>query len=573
MGIYLFFNVKIHIFVSRMTKYFSVEDRRNEFISRARKKFGDKYDLSGVNYVNNKTKVNVICPEHGLFQIRPAAFINGHGCPKCASKIAGVKRGKKQRMTRDAFIKKAKAIHGDKYDYSKVIYNGANEKIRIICPEHGEFLQRPGNHLNGDGCPKCANKRKSINKTKSTEDFIEEARAIHGNKYDYSKVKYNGAHEKVCIICPEHGEFWQTPHNHLKGHGCPFCANKFKTTMDFVSAASIIHDGKYDYSKVEYKDAHTKVCIICPKHGEFWQTPFNHINDHGCPKCVRQISKWEQEVYDFIVSLGISAEHSNREILEGREIDIYLPEERIGIECDGLRWHNETHKPKNYHLEKTKACEEKGVRLIHIFEDEWVHNSEIWKSMLRNMFGETENRIYARNCEVREVNAREKRRFLKHNHIQGNAQSRYNYGLFHDGELVSLMTFGNPRINMGGRKKEGSYELVRFCNKINTNVVGGAGKLFSHFVKGHNPSEIVSYSDKRWATGKLYTILGFENVHDSRPNYFYVNNLTRENRFKYRKSVLVNEGYDKDKTEHQIMFERGIYRIYDCGTKVWKWKK
>jgi hypothetical protein len=127
--------------------------------------------------------------------------------------------------------------------------------------------------------------------------------------------------------------------------------------------------------------------------------------------------------------------------------------------------------------------------------------------MLRNMFGKTENRIYARNCEVREVNAREKRRFLKHNHIQGNAQSRYNYGLFHDGELVSLMTFGNPRINMGGRKKEGSYELVRFCNKINTNVVGGAGKLFSHFVEEHSPSEIVSYSDKRWATGKLYTIL------------------------------------------------------------------
>ena len=494
-----------------MTKYFSVEDRRNEFISRAREKFGDKYDLSGVNYVNNKTKVDIICPEHGLFQIRPAAFINGNGCPKCASKIAGVKRGKKQRMTMDAFVKKAKAIHGNKYDYSKVIYNGANEKIRIICPEHGEFLQRPGNHLNGDGCPKCANERKSINKTKSTEDFIEEARAIHGNKYDYSKVKYNGAHEKVCIICPEHGEFWQTP--------------------------------------------------------------FNHINDHGCPKCVRQISKWEQEVYDFIVSLGIGAEHSNREILEGREIDIYLPEEHIGIECDGLRWHNETHKPKNYHLEKTMACEEKGVRLIHIFEDEWVHNSEIWKSMLRNMFGKIDDRIYARNCEVREITAREKRRFLKHNHIQGNAQSTFNYGLFHNGELVSLMTFGNPRINMGGKKKDGSYELVRFCNKINTNVIGGAGKLFSHFVKEHNPSEIVSYSDKRWATGKLYEILGFENTHDSRPNYFYVDNLTRENRFKYRKSELVKEGYDKNKTEHEIMLERGIFRIYDCGTKVWKWLK
>jgi hypothetical protein len=134
------------------------------------------------------------------------------------------------------------------------------------------------------------------------------------------------------------------------------------------------------------------------------------------------------------------------------------------------------------------------------------------------------------------------------------------------------MTFGLPRINMGGKKEEGSYELVRFCNKLNTNVVGGASKLFRHFVETMNPIGIVSYSDKRWSLGNLYKVLGFKHTHDSKPNYFYVDGMERKNRLGFRKSVLVNEGYDREKSEHEIMMDREIYRIYDCGTMVWKWK-
>lgn len=551
--------------------------KKKDFLTKANTVHNNKYGYEKVPEIfRTHDKIEIVCPIHGSFFQVAKDHLNGRGCKKC-----GVMKSSETRTyTKDEFVKKARKIHGDFYDYDKVAYKKGRDKVVITCPIHGDFEQTPIKHLFGHGCPECANEKKSNEQRNNIHDVIVRFNEIHNNKYTYVlDGKYKNNKSKIHIICPIHGDFFKTINSHLKGEGCPKCSHEKLLSMEtcstetFIEKAKKVHGDVYSYEKTLYRRSKEPVIITCKKHGDFKQLPNFHLMGSGCPKCVRQISKWEQEVYDFIVSLGISAEHSNREILEGREIDIYLPEEHIGIECDGLRWHNETHKPKNYHLEKTRACEEKGVRLIHIFEDEWVHNSEIWKSMLRNMFGKIENRIYARNCEMREVNAREKRRFLKHNHIQGNAQSRYNYGLFHDGELVSLMTFGNPRINMGGRKKDGSYELVRFCNKINTNVVGGAGKLFSHFVKEHNPSEIVSYSDKRWTTGKLYTILGFENVHDSRPNYFYVNNLTRENRFKYRKSVLINEGYDKDKTEHQIMFERGIYRIYDCGTKVWKWKK
>ena len=193
------------------------------------------------------------------------------------------------KITTNEIIAKAKLVHGDKYDYSKVDYVKDYIKVCIICPEHGEFWQRPHAHLQGQGCPKCKSKKQTC----TTDEFIAKAKKIHGDKYDYSKVKYVDAKSKVCVVCPEHGEFWQTPDSHLSGCGCPKCANKNKgeyrrsSKKDFIKKAKEIHGDKYDYSKVEYVNAKTKVCIICPNHGEFWQTPNNHLRGHGCPKCKR----------------------------------------------------------------------------------------------------------------------------------------------------------------------------------------------------------------------------------------------------------------------------------------------
>lgn len=191
-------------------------------------------------------------------------------------------------ITTENFIKRARNVHGDKYDYSKTEYKGPKNKICIICPEHGEFWQLPHSHLSGNGCRKCNTKKQ----TKSKGEFIEDAKKVHGDKYDYSKVEYINSHTKVCIICPEHGEFWQFPYSHLNGFGCRKCANNLisekqkNTKEEFIEKARKVHGDKYDYSKVEYVDSHTKVCIICPEHGEFWQTPYNHYGaKQGCPKC------------------------------------------------------------------------------------------------------------------------------------------------------------------------------------------------------------------------------------------------------------------------------------------------
>ena len=247
-----------------------------EYIIEAHKVHGDKYDYSKVDYKSKKEKICIICPEHGEFWQIAQSHLSGHGCPKCAIEHCG----DTQRLSKEDFISKAKSIHGDKYDYSKVEYVNAQTKVCIICPEHGEFLQIPNAHLRGNGCPKCGGKL-----VNNTEDFISRSNEIHNNKYDYSKVKYINSQTKVCIICPEHGEFWVTPNNHLRGKGCPKCSGKYKTTQEFIELAKKVHNNKYDYSKTIFVNNATKVCIICPEHGEFWQGPYQHLNGNGCPEC------------------------------------------------------------------------------------------------------------------------------------------------------------------------------------------------------------------------------------------------------------------------------------------------
>lgn len=474
-----------------------------------------------------------------------------------------------KRKSNDEFIREAQLIHDNRYDYSKVEYVNNKTKVCIICPDHGEFWQIPSDHLNGKGCPQCAG---NVRYDKDT--FVEKAKIIHNDRYDYSKVQYVNAHTKVCIICPEHGEFWQTPQKHLAGQGCPKCAGNVHLDNDkFIEASRQIHSGKYDYSNVNYENNHSKVSIICPTHGEFWQMPINHLRGCGCPKCgCSTTSKNEEEIMEF---LGIDGyELHNRDILNGREIDIYIPSLKLGIEYDGLRWHSEIfNKDTNYHLLKTEECERQGIRLIHIFEDEWQYKRDIVKSRLLNLIGKTPNKIYARKCIIKEVDRYTASKFLDENHIQGNCNSSYRYGLYYNDELVSIMTFGKLRKNLGSTDKDGYYELLRFCNKSNTTVIGGASKLFKHFLKEKKPTNVISYADRRWSNGNLYEKLGFTLNHKSKPSYFYVVNDKRENRFKYRKDVLVKGGYDSSKTEHQIMLERGIYRIYDCGCLVYEYKK
>jgi hypothetical protein len=542
-----------------------IKKNTNEFIKEAKKVHGDKYDYSLVEYKKNNLKVKIICPIHGEFEQSPSKHINAkQNCPNCSNE----KIHNKQRKNINDFIKEAKKIHGDKYDYFLSKYVSYNKKINIICPIHGEFNQTPNNHLNGKGCKYCGGTSKL-----DTKLFIINAKKIHGNKYDYSKVNYIDARTNIKIICPKHGEFEQSPNNHIsKKQGCYDCLGKIYDTDSFIKICSLIHNNKYNYSLVDYVNSSTKVKIICSEHGEFEQRCDTHRNGAECPKCLDiGQSKNEINLYQYLISIYKNEIiQKDRSILSKQELDIYIPNNNIAIEYNGLYWHNELNKPSNYHLNKTKLCEDKGIKLIHIFEDEWIHKKDIVKSRLKNILGLTSNKIYARKCIIKNIDTKLSKEFLNTNHIQGHVNSSIKLGLYYNDELVSIMTFGSLRKTMGKNKIDGSYELLRFCNKLDTTVIGGANKLLSHFIKNYNPNEIISYADRRWSNGNLYEKLGFEFSHNSKPNYWYVKQLKREYRFKYRKNILVKEGYDPTKSEHEIMLEREIYRIYDCGNKCYK---
>ena len=208
------------------------------------------------------------------------------------------------------------------------------------------------------------------------------------------------------------------------------------------------------------------------------------------------VSKIEIEIKEFIKSLWFEA-NTDRKILNGKEFDILIPSLKIAFEIDGLRWHNEITKDNNYHLRKTEQCKDCGISLYHIFEDEWEFKSDIVESRIRNILNCTQNKIFARKCQIKTVDKPIAMRFLDDNHLQGKCGSIINYGLYYNNELVSLMTFGKQRKNMGRKDDGNTYELIRFCNKLNTNVVGGASKLFKHFIKEFNPSSVISYADRR----------------------------------------------------------------------------
>jgi very-short-patch-repair endonuclease len=277
-------------------------------------------------------------------------------------------------------------------------------------------------------------------------------------------------------------------------------------------------------------------------------------------------SSMEKELYEFIKNNYNSDILVNRkDIIKPHELDIYLPNLKLSFEFNGLYWHNELNKNKNYHLNKTEECEKQGIKLIHIYEDEWSFKQDIVKSRILNLLGKS-NKIFARKCEIKEINDNKLiREFLENNHLQGNINSKIKIGLFYQDELVSIMTFGNLRTPLGQKSLKNHYEMLRFCNKLNINVVGGASKLFKYFINKYDPKEVISYADRSWSSGNLYEKLGFDLIHRTEPNYYYIIDGIRKHRYNYRKDKLVREGADPNKSEHEMMLNKKIYRIYDSG--------
>lgn len=243
-----------------------------------------------------------------------------------------------KRLTTQEFIARAREVHGDKYDYSKVNYINSDTKVCIICSVHGEFWQTPFHHLAGNSCKKCAMKTLQDNRRMTTERFIERVKEIHGDKYDYSKLHYCRPHEEVCIICPEHGEFWQRAAVHLyNGCGCPKCGDlstknlQIKSTEQFVQECKRVHGDKYDYSKAIYEGANNNIEIICPIHGSFWQRAKHHEEGVGCPLCGKEQAAQQRRLDTENVLNRFHEIHGNK--YNYSKVEYRSIEEKVEIIC------------------------------------------------------------------------------------------------------------------------------------------------------------------------------------------------------------------------------------------------
>ena len=285
-------------------------------------------------------------------------------------------------------------------------------------------------------------------------------------------------------------------------------------------------------------------------------------------------SNVENDVFKYVCSLGDFKVLQNvRNIIAPKELDIYIPEKKLAIEINGNYWHSDIYKDKYYHQQKTIDCVKKGIRLIHIFEYEWLSCKQSkLKDLLRGIICETTT-IFGRNTTVREVSAAVAKEFEDDNHLQSSANASINIGLHYNNKLIALFTFGVPRYN-----NEYQYELIRACYKQGIKVIGGSEKIFKYFINKYNPSSIITYCDISKFTGNMYIRLGFKPIQPkpiTEPNYVWLNtdNNSILPRYKTQKHLLVKYGLgDTDRTEVEIMETLGYIRIYDCGNMKLEWK-
>lgn len=554
--------------------------KQDYFITKAKEIHGDKFDYSKVSYKNQSTKVCIICPKHGEFWQAPGKHLSGQQCPVCS--------GRKS-MTTDEFINKARQIHGDKYDYSQVEYTTLNTKVHIICPKHGDFWMAPEKHLIGEMCVKC---RKDMAKEKCSarvDEFIEKSKALFGDKFDYgrTKIEYVNKNTPVTITCKEHGDFKQLPVVHLNSlFGCPICAQNArnlklsKTTEQFIKEANEVHNHVYDYSETEYISEYDKVRVICHKtfyngveHGAFYVQPNKHLQrGTGCPHCSSATSKGEGAIYKLVCEMigSEKVKHRDRKTIHPYEIDILIPSKNFAIEYDGLFWHNEERCGCEKLLDKTIKSDLKGVKLIHIFEDEWLSSPEsVIDYITRTLTPEKIQEVDVTQCTVKNVNEIEAREFLQKNSTSQFIDGTTFYGCYLNEEVVAITVFKQTTAT--------TWVVTLYEEKNGINIRNGFDTIFKIFFKELNPVEVEGFLDRRWYSIKeknYFDNAGFEYIETTYPDYYYVD-IRKSAKKRILKNILEKREHDKQYDELFIngnLNTKRVKRIRDCGYIKYVWK-
>lgn len=509
-----------------------------------------RWEYGRTTLAKGKQKTTFTCPDHGDYVQSVDHHLGGHlGCRMCRSNYVGTQE----------WISLAVEATGDEWDYSRVEYVDNTTPVEIVCKEHGSFFQNPTNHLRGHvGCKRCNGRMGT------TEEFILRANEVWDGRWDYTSTEYNGYKNEVTITCKDHGPFTQVAEYHLLGGvGCRECYSLVLTEDEVISRViDVWGDDKWDLSNIQWVNYEIPIRVVCLEHcTELYAKVGNLLQGKNCcRKCQSHgVSAAEKEIFEFVRSLDVEVIPNDRDALDGVEVDVYVPSKNVAIEYNGLYYHSEKFKDKNFHRNKTMKAMERGIILVHIWEDEWRNKRSIVEEHIKNLLKVSDRRkISARDCRVVDVTSLEARRFLDSYHIQGGTDGTYTFGLEYDDELVAVAVFT--------KRTENEYLLDRYATS--ENVRGGHSKLISVFERTLPHASLVTFADLAYSYGNLYESTGWINDGEIPPDYRYVVKGKRKHKFNYRKSRFINDfslQYVEGMTEHELATLNGLYRIYDCG--------
>ena len=402
-------------------------------------------------------------------------------------------------------------------------------------------------------------------------NFVIKAKKLFPD-YDYSQIEYVNQKTPVTLTCPLHGTFRRKPEDIVfYKRGCPECRKLTDKRFSRPTPSKAPMESSIQNSSGT-ADIKSSVDNHLEDIHKFLETLQSELLRTGINCTIeRDASLGSSYKVDFLIVL-------RRDVNKLRDEKLDTIIKRLAIDFNDFQRHSEQFMPRKAHLEKLNNIEKlyDNVQLLNIWENEWTEKRVICESRIRQILGITKHRIFARNCRIKLIDASVACAFIEKNHIQGKIAAPIVYGLYFKPDkninkeyLVAVMTFGQLRKNMGQNARRGHYELYRFCNAMNFTVIGGASKLFKHFLKVYNPVKVISFANRRWSTNNEHTLyhhLGFEYVGDTEPSYFYNMDGRLVNRFGCRKDVLISKyGCKPEDTEHNFCKSKGWFRIYDCG--------
>ena len=513
-------------------------------------------------------------------------YLNIDTCSKKCKKIIATKRQQETNLKRYGVISTFNIS-----DFREKIKQTNLKKYGVVCPVHNKKIQEKIRQKNLE--------KYGTEYYQQTDEFKNKVKETCLKKYGVNNV-YNSDEVKEKIRqknLEKYGTEYYQQTDEFKNKVKETCLKKYGENYKKILWGS---NGNIGQSKRAYnnyilksnsveplfscdeyisarKNGKNEFLFKCKKCGKSFLSYWDNGQTKCCPYCKiteTKTSKKEQELYTYILDISnnmYTIKHNDRSVLINLELDVYIPSKRIAFELDGLYWHNDNNQPNyKYHLQKTELCEKQGIQLIHIFENEWNFKRDIIKSRISNLLGIYDKIVYARKCEIKDVDPKISKEFQEENHIQGSINSKVSLGLYYQDELISLMTFGKCRFD-----KHHEWELLRFCNKLGYHIPGAASKLLKYFERKYNPKSLVSYADRRWSQGKVYEKLGFKFSHASAPNYWYFKSyqiVSLLSRIKFQKHKLKKllKNFDESKTEVENMKANGYNRIFDCGNLVYE---